>query len=237
MKVFPAIDLYNNTVVRLEQGDYSKRKAYNPDPLEWAGMLYRQGFSSIHLIDLEGAQKGIPCHLKILEHIAAMGFTVHYGGGLRTSEAIEKAVKHGAHKVYLGSILAKSHILASRLTESFREHIIPAVDVRNDMVAISGWSETSSLSYFDFITRLASLDLSTFLVTSIAKDGLQKGPDLQLYRKVIKLFPECNLIAAGGITVLKDIEDLQSIGCWGAILGKSLYEQTLSFDELRKVWL
>jgi len=237
MIIIPAIDLYENAVVRLRQGNYEDKTIYSLDPIEWGKYLYDLGFRHLHLIDLEGARKGKPCHLMQLKNLASLGFQVHYGGGLRTATDIQDALEHGASKIYLGSLLAKDTAITEHILSTFGRKIIPAVDVINGRVSISGWLDITDIRYDQLISRLAKNGFSRFLVTSISRDGVQKGPDISLYRILVSLFPSCEFIAAGGITVLDDIKKLGTHGCWGAILGKSLYEQTISSEELRKVLL
>lgn len=235
MIIIPAIDLYDNAVVRLKQGKYEQKTIYSLVPLEWGKYLYDLGFSHLHLIDLEGAKQGKPCHLKQLENLASLGFIVHYGGGLRTERDIQDALEHGASNIYLGSLLTMGQAHLEPVLNRFSSKIIPAIDVIHGKVSVSGWQDITEISHDQLISQLIENGFSRFLVTSIVRDGLQKGPDLSLYRRLISLFPSCEFIAAGGITVLDDIKKLDTYGCWGTILGKCLYEKTISPEEIRKV--
>lgn len=228
IEIYPAIDLYDRKVVRLTGGDFEKIKEYGDDPVETALSFAEAGARWIHLIDLEGAEKGSPVHLKELEKVAAStGLPVQYGGGLRTEEDVALALSSGAKRVYLGSLLFKGS--PKNLWKRFGNSIVPSVDVKNGTVALSGWTEVTQLPPEEAITELLRIGYSTFLVTSVSRDGTAAGPDLKLYEKLRKT--DGRILAAGGIRDKKDLSDLAKIGVSGAVLGKSIYEGTVDLRE------
>lgn len=233
MELYPAIDLYGGKVVRLENGLFDKIKTYREDPTDTAMEFIRAGTRWIHLIDLEGAQKGHPVHLSTLREIkSTTGATIQYGGGLRTVEDVEEALSQGADRVYLGSLMFKGD--PQKLWERFGDRIVPSVDVKGGSVAISGWTETTSLSPEEGIRQLMDVGYKTFLVTSVGRDGTGTGPDVSLYEKLAPLGGE--LIAAGGIRNLEDIGNMVKSGVSGTVLGTCLYRGTLDLKEALEVF-
>ncbi|MDD4837145.1 MAG: 1-(5-phosphoribosyl)-5-[(5-phosphoribosylamino)methylideneamino] imidazole-4-carboxamide isomerase [Dethiosulfovibrio sp.] len=228
LELYPAIDLYGGKVVRLENGRFDRMKTYGEYPVETALELARSGCRWLHLIDLEGAEKGRPVHLATLKDIkAATGASIQYGGGLRTERQVEEALNGGANRVYLGSLIFKGDPKA--LWSRFGPKVVPSVDVKGGSVAISGWTETTSLSPDEAIGRLMDLGYRTFLVTSIGRDGTASGPELALYDGLAHR--KADLIAAGGIRNLEDIKNLDNSGVSGSVLGTCLYERTLNLKE------
>ncbi len=232
MKIFPAMDLFEGKVIRLARGDFSKISSYEGTPEETARSFADAGADWIHLIDLEGAKKGIPCHLSLLPALKALGLSVQYGGGLRSADSAEEAFRSGADRIYLGSILGKDPALGAALASRFGTgKIIPSVDIRNGAAAVNGWQADSSRPPEEILGTLEAQGYSRFLVTAVSRDGMGQGPDLELYRRLRALFPPLEFIAAGGISSLADLKNLEKIGLWGAVIGKALYEGGISLSK------
>ena len=228
MTIYPAIDLYGGKVVRLRRGEFSTAKEMAPDLLEVALRFREAGCNWIHVVDLEGAERGHPVHLSAIERLKKFNLKLQYGGGLRTVDDVGAALALGADRAMVGSLLFKDPGAAAALWKFHGEAILPAVDVKNGRVAISGWLEATPLSPSKAITNLAELGYFRFLVTSVERDGTKGGPDLLLYSELLKSFPELALIAAGGISSVEDIIALRDLGVEGAVIGKAVYER--SFD-------
>ena len=226
MILLPAIDLYKGNVVRLRKGEFSDSTVF-PDAPEEAALRFRQaGAECIHVIDLEGAEYGRPIHANILPGLKRHGMRIHFGGGLRTPGAIETALIAGADAVYVGSALADP-ALAATIFARFADRIIPAVDVRGDRTAVDGWKTTTHETPEQSVERLTALGWKTFLVTSVERDGCGLGPDIALYERILTLFPELSILAAGGTSTLSDIRALRETGLAGAVLGRALYDGKL----------
>lgn len=227
MILFPAIDLYRGSVIRLSKGEFDKMTTYGNNPYDTARMFADAGGRHIHIVDLEGAEVGYPKHLDILSKIGGLGMFVQYGGGLRTKRAIKDAIRAGANNVMVGSLLFKTKEMAFELYEEFGDSILPSIDVKEGRVAISGWQEMTDTVPSACLEFLQGIGFKKFLVTSVERDGTMKGPDLELYRDLVS--PGASIIAAGGVAGIGDIEKLASEGLHGAVVGKALYEGTLDF--------
>lgn len=238
MILYPAIDLYQGKVVRLKQGDFNIKTEYDITPLEAAHKFAEAGCTWVHIIDLEGAQVGHPAHTYILQSLHHLGLMVQYGGGLRSLYDIEETFKAGATRLYVGSLLVENEKMASQLFSTWGNGIIPAVDIKEGKVATRGWTSTSFLPPSEYISFLKSAGYTTLLVTAVQRDGTGVGPDMMLYSQLLKEFPDISIIAAGGISSLKDLEALRSINIAGAVLGRVLYEKDFDLKEaLRRVSL
>lgn len=228
MILFPAIDLFGGRVVRLSAGDFERKTDYGGDVLDTAKKYRDAGCRQIHVVDLEGAKTGRPCHLKELEQIAALGMFVQYGGGLRSVEAAESARRAGADRLMIGSLLFKNEEMPPLLAEKFGAAAMPAVDVRDGEVVLSGWLEGSGLKLAETVRRLAAVGFSAFLVTDTERDGLLCGVRPGFYQPLLGEGYE--IVAAGGVTTAADIAGLAAIGVGGAVVGKGLYEGTVTIE-------
>ncbi|MDO5116254.1 MAG: 1-(5-phosphoribosyl)-5-[(5-phosphoribosylamino)methylideneamino] imidazole-4-carboxamide isomerase [Synergistaceae bacterium] len=229
MIIFPAIDLFDGKVVRLTQGDYGRRRDYALSPLDAAKAFLDSGCSCIHVVDLEGAKAGEPRHLDTLSQIAALGLFVQYGGGLRSAEAVARALSAGAGRVMAGSLIFKDIERAGRLAERFGEKIMAAIDIKDKKVVHSGWLEGTELSAAEAAERLSAMGFSSFLVTQTERDGMMAGTDAEEYRELAA--PGRFIAAAGGVTSPRDISELAAAGVNAAVIGKSLYEGGITVCE------
>ncbi|NLB83835.1 MAG: 1-(5-phosphoribosyl)-5-[(5-phosphoribosylamino)methylideneamino] imidazole-4-carboxamide isomerase [Synergistaceae bacterium] len=235
MEIYPAMDLYEGRVIRLAQGDFSKISRYEGTPEQTARSFAEAGARWIHLIDLEGAKKGKPCHLPLILEMKALGLSVQYGGGLRSALSVEEALQAGADRVYVGSLLGKDPTAGESLRSRFGgERIIPAVDIRNGAAAVNGWQSEALRSPEELLLALTDQGYSRFLVTAVSRDGMGQGADLELYRRLAALLPKGEFIAAGGISSPADLKNLEREGLWGAVIGKALYEGGISLSEIMK---
>lgn len=229
MILLPAIDLFGGRVVRLTEGDFSRRTDYAVTALEMARRFKDAGCGCIHIVDLEGAKIGRPCHLGVLREIRSLGMFIQYGGGLRSLEAVADAVKAGADRVMIGSLLFKDRSMPQLIAERFGTAAMPAIDVRDGMVVHSGWQAGTGLAPLGVIQSLTSIGFSTFLVTDTERDGCMKGARTELYAPLTG--GDYQIVAAGGITTAGDIRSLKAQGVAGAVIGKSLYEGGITLQE------
>lgn len=232
MILFPAIDLYNGSVVRLTKGDFAKRSDYDVTPIETAKSYLDAGCTHIHIVDLEGAKAGRPCHLNILEEIAELGMFVQYGGGLRSEDNIRDAVAAGANRVMIGSLLFKNPDMPYLISSEFGPAVMPAIDIRAGKIVHSGWLEETDMTPKEAIKKLSETGFSIFLVTDTERDGLMSGIKKELYTPLVK--DSYDIIAAGGITAASDIASLGEIGVSGVVIGKSLYERGITLADALK---
>ena len=235
MKVWPAIDLYEGKVVRLTRGEFSARTDYAENPLAVAGAFIAAGCQRLHVVDLEGAKLGEPCHAGLLPGLSALGLSIRYGGGLRSAGSIDRILSSGASFAMVGSLLFSSPKAQEELYERFGERIIPAVDVKGGHVSIRGWTEELELSPKEVLKGLFSAGFRRILVTAVDRDGTGMGPDLELYRELRKAVPGIAFTAAGGIASLEDLKALVKMGLSDAVVGKALYEGRLTLEQALEV--
>ena len=236
MKIIPAIDIIDGKCVRLEQGVYSAKTIYNENPLEIAKQFEDNGITNLHLVDLDGAKQGKIINWKVLENIASnTNLIIDFGGGIKTNNDVETVFSSGANQLTAGSIAVKNKEIVLQWLEKYgTEKIILGADVKNEMIAISGWQKTSDLNLFDFLSSYTKAGISYSICTDISKDGMLQGSSVELYTKINQQFPKLKLIASGGVTSIGEVQKLKEMGMYGAIIGKAIYENKISLAELRK---
>lgn len=222
-EVIPAIDLLNGRCVRLEQGDYARETVFSDDPAAVAARWTDAGARVIHVVDLDGAAQGRPCNLKALEAIrAATDATIEYGGGLRDEGAIQQAFQAGAECVVLGTALVRRPEWVRALCGRWPQRIVVGIDVRDGRVATDGWLETSEVPTARLVAAANAMGVRRARFTDIARDGTLQGPNLEALREVVAL-AEFEVIAAGGVASLEDLDAIRATGADGAIIGQALY--------------
>ncbi len=226
IEVIPAIDLIEGKCVRLSQGDYSQSTTYANDPLDMARMFEDAGFSRLHLVDLDGAREGAVVNWEVLERICTYtSLVVDFGGGIKLKKDVQKVLQAGASFVVVGSLAVKQpDTMAEMIQEFGAERFILGADVRNGMIAISGWTETSTMSLKEFIGMYVQKGILDFLCTDINKDGMLEGPAISLYSSLMKQYPNLQLIASGGVASTDDIWKLQEAAVPKVVVGKAFYE-------------
>lgn len=234
MEIIPAIDIIDGKCVRLTQGDYGTKKIYNEDPLEVAKTFESAGIRRLHMVDLDGAKAKRIVNRAVLERVASgTKLIIDFGGGIQSHEDIELAFQSGAEMVTGGSIAVKNpEVFEQWLKVYGAEKIILGADVKDKMVAISGWEETSSLSLDQLLAKYTVLGAKYAICTDVAKDGLLQGPSIDLYKWIMATYPSVQLIASGGVSSMKDLEELETAGVFGTIVGKAFYEGHISLKEL-----
>ena len=235
MRIIPAIDIINGECVRLSKGDYNQKTVYSKNILDVAKNFEDNGIQFLHLVDLDGAKQNRIINYKILEQISTQtNLIIDFGGGLKSEEDIKIAIESGAKQVTLGSVAIKNPELFLKSLEKYgSEKIILGADARKEKIAISGWLEESETNIYDFIKEKTESGIQYVISTDIDKDGMLEGPSFDLYEKIIGENPNIKLIASGGITSASDLEKVKSIGCEGAIIGKALYENRITFNDLK----
>lgn len=236
MEIIPAIDIIDGKCVRLTQGDYEQKTIYNETPLEVALQFESIGIKRLHLVDLDGAKLGKVVNYKVLEKIASKTkLSIDFGGGIKTDDDIETVFNYGADLATIGSVAVKNRELFSSWIKKYgTEKIFLGADVKNEKIAVGGWLETTNISIFDFIEENLKEGIHHIFCTDISKDGLLQGPSIDLYKNIVVKFPSVNLTASGGVSKLTDLMELKQIGCSGAIIGKAIYENKITLNELKK---
>ena len=224
MLIIPAIDLIDGKCVRLEQGDYSKVKKYDCDPVKVAKKFKKQGTKLIHIIDLAGAKNGKPKNFKKIAQIAdETGLDIQTGGGIRTYKQAEKILNYGIRRIILGTSAFINPKMVRSLINTFgADRIIVSVDAKDGIIMTNGWIKKSSQSIEDALNRLRDTGLEIIIFTDVKQDGMLKGININNVKKVLgKGF---KVIVAGGVTSTEDIKQLDKLGAYGCIIGKALYE-------------
>jgi phosphoribosylformimino-5-aminoimidazole carboxamide ribotide isomerase len=234
MQVIPAIDIIDGKCVRLTEGDYAQKKIYNEHPLEVAKQFEDAGLMRLHLVDLDGAKAGAVKNWKVLETIAGKtSLIIDFGGGIKQQEDVQIVFNSGAALATVGSVAVKEELkFISWLHQFGAGKFLLGADVKDKKIAVGGWLETTDILIEDFIEKYNNEGVQQIFCTDVSKDGKLEGPSTELYQTIIQKFPQLQFIASGGVSSVKDLEDLQAIGCSGAIVGKAIYEGRISLSQL-----
>ena len=236
MRVIVAIDIIDGKCVRLTRGDFSTKKIYNEDPLEVAREIEDAGLRYLHLVDLDGAREKRIINYRILEKISSKtSLIIDFGGGIRSDDDTRAAFNSGASQITAGSVAVTApELFIKWLSVYGNDRIILGADCRDRKISISGWTESVEEDVKEFISRYSDLGVKYTICTEVEKDGMLKGPSTKLYKEILGEI-RINLIASGGISSLKDLENLKEAGCEGAITGKAVYEGKIILKELREI--
>lgn len=223
MIILPAIDLFEKKAVRLYKGEYSKMTVYSDDPPKLAETFRAAGASWLHMVDLEGAKCGGTPNFDIAAKIIrTSGLSVELGGGIRDEETILRYLDAGVNRVILGTAAANNLNFVADMVAKYGSAIAVGVDLRDGMVAVKGWTETSGLSGMDFCKSLQEIGVKTVICTDIARDGAMAGANRALYGDLMAAY-SMDFIASGGVSSLEDIRALKEQNLYGAIIGKAYY--------------
>ena len=236
MRIIIALDIIGGKCVRLSRCDFNTKKIYNENPLEVALKIEDSGLTWLHLVDLDGARNKKVENLIVLEKIARKtNLKIDFGGGLRSYEDLISVFNSGARQVTIGSIAVNDPgLFLDWLKKLGQEKLILGADCINRKVSAGGWLENSDKDIIRFISEYKSKGVKYTICTDIKKDGMLQGPSTGLYEDILSEI-DINLIASGGISSMKDIEELKEAGCEGAIIGKAVYEGKLTLSELGKL--
>ncbi|KXL53487.1 1-(5-phosphoribosyl)-5-[(5-phosphoribosylamino)methylideneamino] imidazole-4-carboxamide isomerase [Anaerotignum neopropionicum] len=231
MKLFPAIDIIEGCAVRLVKGDYAQKTVYSTQPVAVAKEFAAAGATYLHLVDLEGAKDGSTPNLEVIREIVKeSGLLVEVGGGIRSEETIQKYLEAGVFRVILGTAAVQNLEFLKEMVRKYGEKIAVGVDIKDGKVAINGWTEVSQESCYDFCEKLEKIGVKTVICTDISKDGLLAGTNMALYQEMSEKF-SVDIVASGGVTTLEDVDQLQKMGLYGAILGKALYTGNIDLKQ------
>lgn len=234
IELIPAIDLIDGKCVRLTKGDYDQKKVYNEDPVAQAKEFEKMGFKRLHMVDLDGAKSHHIVNDEVLRAVTeATSLIVDFGGGIKTEEDIEKAFDAGAAMVTVGSVAVTNPKLFLGWLEKYgADKIILGADVRNGKISINGWKEDSDESLTDFLRTYVDHGIKNVLCTEISKDGTLAGPAIDLYKDIMKAYPDMHLIASGGVSSTEDILQLNKDNIPAVVFGKAYYEGRIDVARL-----
>ena len=238
MLLIPAIDLKNGQCVRLLQGEADAETVYSNDPAAMAGTFEDAGAKRLHLVDLDGAFKGQSANLASIHSILkTISIPVQLGGGLRTSDDVERMLELGVASVIIGTMAVKNPDVLEDIIQRFSgKQIILGIDARNRKVAIEGWQEGTEIYDVDFALHWKKVGIQRVVFTDIARDGMLSGPNMEALRNFARS-TGLKIVASGGISSMEDLEQLKTLeedGVDQVISGKAIYEGKLDLKEIFK---
>ncbi len=235
MILIPAIDLKEGHCVRLRQGNMDDTTVFSDDPVAMAGQWVEQGCSRLHIVDLDGAFEGEPINADVIEEISASfpALEIQIGGGIRSIETVEAYLEAGVDYVIIGTMAVKRPEFVTQLCSEFPGNVIIGLDAKNGMVATHGWAEESEHEAIDLARRFEDQGVAAIVYTDISRDGMMQGVNVEATRDLAKAI-DVPVIASGGVTDLDCIvklNEVQDSGIQGVIIGRALYEGTISLAE------
>jgi phosphoribosylformimino-5-aminoimidazole carboxamide ribotide isomerase len=226
IQIIPAIDLMNGRCVRLEQGRFENVKAYSTDPVAKAMEWENAGFKRLHVVDLDGAQKGENQNMLTVKNICQKtNLIVDYGGGIRINTDISKLFSLGISYLTIGSMAVNQpQVLKNWMKRYGSDKFILAADVNDRKIAISGWQEATEIGLTQLTDKFIQLGIRQVMSTDISRDGMLNGVSEPLYKELRQRYPELYIIASGGVSSINDIRALETAGIDAVIVGKALLE-------------
>ena len=237
MIIFPAIDIKDSRCVRLIKGNFDEMTLYENSPLDQAKIYFQNGFSNIHIVDLDGALKGRSFNSNIVKEIVRnLKLKIQVGGGIRTIDDVNNWIKIGVDKVIMGTAAVENVDLLKTACERFKNKIAVSLDIKNGFIALSGWKKQTNIPAIDFVKKIENFGVSRIIYTDINKDGTKKGPNI---KDIVELSCKVKIpfIISGGISSIEDIKKIKSLNnsnIEGVIVGKSMYDGDIKISELAK---
>ena len=238
MIIFPAIDIKDGVCVRLIKGDYRQITAYENTPIDQATTYFKNGFNNIHIVDIDGALHGRPVNsILIKEIIKKVKLKIQIGGGIRTIDDINRWIKLGVDKVVMGTAAVENIELLKTACKMFKNKIAVSLDVKDGLIALSGWKKQTNISAIDFIKKIQNFGVSRIIYTDIYKDGTKEGPNI---KDAVELSSKVKipLVISGGVSSIEDIKKIKSLNnpnIEGAIIGKAIYDGDIQINDLAKL--
>jgi len=231
MILFPAIDIKDNKCVRLTQGKFDNMNVYSDDPIEMAKKWESLGASYLHVVDLDGAKdEGFQNRKSIERIVNSIKIPMQTGGGIRSEERIKNLIEIGVSRVIVGTMAIENQELLTKITKIYKEKIAVSIDAYKGKVAVRGWQSVGDTDSIDICKFLEQIGIKTIVYTDISKDGMLGGPNFDVYEELSQK-TNLDIIASGGVTTISDIEKLNNMNMYGAIIGKALYDDKLDFKE------
>lgn len=239
IQVIPSIAIRKGNVVKMRKGDPASEKAYDENPLDLAKRFQDAGIETIHLVDLDGAEKGTPKNYHVLEAIAAYtDLKIDFTGGISTDGDIGKAFEYGAAYVTVASIaVTNPELFSSWLVSYGREKVTlgaDVMDINSKRIAFRSWLKKSDITLYEHIQQFYDHGLKYVKSTDVSRDGVLEGPAFSYYEEIRTKFPDVQILASGGVRGVDDIKKLDELGLYAVIFGKAYYEGILSLKELEQ---
>jgi phosphoribosylformimino-5-aminoimidazole carboxamide ribotide isomerase len=239
IQVIPSIAIRKGKVVKMRKGDFSSEKAYDENPLDLAKRFRDHGIDVIHLVDLDGAEKGSPVNWHVLEALAGhTDLKIDFTGGISTDGDIAKAYEYGAAYITAASVaVTNPELFASWIVSYGREKMTLGADVLNrdsKELLFRGWQRKAHLTFFDHLEYFYSRGLKYVKSTEVSRDGTLEGPGFDFYQDIRNRFPELCVLASGGVRGVDDIKKLNDMGIFAVIFGKAYYEGIINLKDLEQ---
>ncbi|MGL4944031.1 MAG: 1-(5-phosphoribosyl)-5-[(5-phosphoribosylamino)methylideneamino]imidazole-4-carboxamide isomerase [Thermoguttaceae bacterium] len=229
MDIWVAIDLRGGRCVRLRQGDYNQETVFGDNPVAMAKHWHSLGARMLHLVDLDGARDGKPFHRDVVSAIVrAVDIPCEIGGGIRDEETIAAYLNDGVARVVIGTQALKNPAWFRGECERYPQRLVLGIDARNGMVATEGWLKASTTSATELASQWTDAPLAGIIYTDIATDGMMQGPNIEAMTEMRTAVAPLPVIASGGVTTLDDIKRLAHAQLPGCVIGRALYEGTIS---------
>jgi phosphoribosylformimino-5-aminoimidazole carboxamide ribotide isomerase len=240
MYIIPAIDILDGKVVRLREGDYNQKTEYDVSIEEMIERYHSNGTDFIHIIDLNGAKGDFTNQKALFDIIKKTEMRVQYGGGIRTIDQVNHLLDSGIHRVIVGTQAISNPDFLPELSKAFAKkddyanRIVIAIDVLDEVIKYSGWMESSPIKLMDYVDKCLGLGFFRFLCTDISKDGKLEGAAIDLYKKLLDHSPMIKLIASGGVSAMEDVYELAKYPIRSVVVGKAIYENRISIEEIKE---
>lgn len=240
MYIIPAIDILDGKVVRLREGDYNQKTEYDVSIEEMIERYHSNGTDFIHIIDLNGAKGDFTNQKALFDIIKKTEMRVQYGGGIRTIDQVNHLLDSGIHRVIVGTQAISNPDFLPELSKAFAKkddyanRIVIAIDVLDEVIKYSGWMESSPIKLMDYVDKCLALGFFRFLCTDISKDGKLEGAAIDLYKKLLDHSPMIKLIASGGVSAMEDVYELAKYPIRSVVVGKAIYENRISIEEIKE---
>lgn len=233
-EVIPAVDIMEGKCVRLKQGKFDAKTVYDTSPIEAALKWEYLGATRLHVVDLDGAKTGIFTNIPIIKGIASkLRIPIQVGGGIRKGENVEELLEAGVDRIMLGTVVIEDPELVREMCAIYGDKIAVSIDSKGGKTAIKGWQVESNKPPIELAKEAISLGIKRFIYTDISRDGTLAGPNIdgiKTFAKSVKV----PVIASGGISSYKDIEEIKNLsvyGVEGCVTGKALYNGAIELSK------
>jgi len=239
MYIIPAVDVLDQKIVRLVEGDYNQVTRYEVALEEQIEMYQSNGTEIVHIIDLNGAKGDFSNQKYLADIIKKTEMKVQYGGGVRSIDKVKELIDAGIHRVIVGTQAITNPNFLEELSQEMcnktqcSDQVVVAIDVLDEVIKYSGWMESSPIKLMDYVDKCLQLGFFRFLCTDINKDGKLGGAGVELYEKLLGHSPFIKLIASGGVSSMADIEELNNHKIESCVVGKAIYEKRISIEEIK----